>query len=451
MELQFEFSRQVGTGTNPAAIHFPDNSIMLFWLEQGRLLSGSKIQPASGDVDWGSLNFGEGNIVTGDRDMSFMKLKNIPRLGVYGTWHSGDPQERHRFAIYEDMAELSDYLNDGSIELRLDTPVITMDLTMNNPRQILSGEDRSRLVPGMKVEMFFSSGDSEELPMGVYYIDRVKMGATNATVSVDTRSISGKLLKDQTFDEINTYPKQVYADVVKAVLDHAFVPNYLVQTGGTWELGINFPRNMSILEGLNELIKASRNWVVRETLDGQLVAGSTVTYPPLMPAENRYTFNRGSDVWSRGIVRDDIDIYTKVCVYQSDWRAYTMVHVPNTQYWNYVPNKTLYIEVPVGTDFLEFADLANEVASRLSTAGVIETFVGPFRPQLMPDDEADIISIEGTKLIGIITTVRHTFGKNGFATEFVVDSGGRKGKPMLKDYIESMTRKKGTSEVTRIT
>ena len=445
MELEFEYSRQVGTGTNPAVVHFPDNSIMLFWIHEGRLLSGSKIKPPTGDVDWGSLDFGAGEIVTGDKEVSYMRLKNIPRLGIYGVWHSMDPRERHRFAIYEDQSTVTNYLEEGSIELRLDTPVVPMRLTLNNPKQILSGEDKSRIVPGMQIELFFQAGDSEEYPMGVYFTDRVDMQVTEPTISVETRNISGKLLKDQTFDQNYHYPKQVYAETVKAVLDNAGVKNYLVQTGGTWDLGMSFPANMTFIDGLQELIKASRNWTMRENLEGQIILGSTLTYEPLQQINSRYTFNRGTDVWGRGIVRDDNDVYSRVCVHQLEMMLTSYVEVPNTSDWNYVPQKTLYVEVPNGTPEMEMWDLATEIADRLKLAGTIETCIGPFRPQLLPGDEAEIISESGTKLLGLITTVRHVFGKQGYATEFVVDSAGRIGKPQIKEYINRVTANKGVS------
>jgi hypothetical protein len=57
--------------------------------------------------------------------------------------------------------------------------------------------------------------------------------------------------------------------------------------------------------------------------------------------------------------------------------------------------------------------------------GIGEDFTGPFRPQLLVGDVASVVNgTVGTNL-GIITEVKHSFSrKNGFTTDFSVDSGG---------------------------
>jgi len=80
------------------------------------------------------------------------------------------------------------------------------------------------------------------------------------------------------------------------------------------------------------------------------------------------------------------------------------------------------------------------LVERINSAGIVETFIGPVRPHLLPGDEAEIVSENGTRLLGLVTTVRHKMGKEGFITEFVVDSGGRIGKSKIKDYIKSLSQ-----------
>jgi hypothetical protein len=38
-------------------------------------------------------------------------------------------------------------------------------------------------------------------------------------------------------------------------------------------------------------------------------------------------------------------------------------------------------------------------------------------------------------------------GSKGFYTEFTVDSGGRKGKPMLKDYVAQLSGSKTSKSI----
>ena len=111
------------------------------------------------------------------------------------------------------------------------------------------------------------------------------------------------------------------------------------------------------------------------------------------------------------------------------------VAVDNALEWSIAPNKTLYVNLPDDVPEIEIQERADLLASRMGFLGVMESFSGPFRPHIMPNDEAEIISVDGTKYLGVITTVNHRFGENGFFTDFTVDSGGMKGKPNLKDII----------------
>jgi len=289
-------------------------------------------------------------------------------------------------------------------------------------------------------------GDSEEYPISIQYVDRADMGATRSGISVDARNASGKLLKDQTLDENNEFIFQTYHLNVVDLLDNAGITDFDVQDTGEWEYGIELPKDMSYLEGLEEMINASLNWKVVEDQDGKIIAGSTVTFSDIQ-RNSTYEFNRGTDVWSRNIVRDDTDVYSRVCGKFELTTAgvtetqYTYKPIVNEADWDVAPSKTLYIDFPNESDVTETTAILEELADRLAVAGIQETFVGPIRPHLLPGDEAKITSDSGTKLIGLIINVKHNLGKNGFSTEFTVDSSGQKGKPKINDYISEVAKK----------
>jgi len=452
MELTFNGAYSSFSGNNPEMIHMEDNSVWGFQVDSNRL-TGENLEYAPGDVDWSTLQYTSFAIVTRDKEISLMRLKNIPRVGIYGVWHQAEildgteviTPERHRLAIWNVETDISKYLQDCSIEFRENTPISSATLSFENPNQILSGEDDSLVKPGMKLELSLTMGDSEEYPISVQYIDRVDMGAIRGEIGVDSRNISGKALKDQTFDENNEYLYQTYYLNVIALLENAGITDYSIQDTGTWQFGIKFPPNMTFLEGLNEMINNSLNWKLIEDQDGKIIAGSTVTFSDIQ-LNSRYEFNRGIDVWSRNIVRDDTDVYSRVC----GKFDLTTAGVTETQYiykavvndsdWDVSGQKTLYIDFPKESDLTEVGEILDEIADRLATAGVQETFVGPIRPHLIPGDEAKITSDTGSKIIGLVTTVRHTLGRNGFYTEFTVDSSGRKGKPKINDYIQEVAK-----------
>jgi len=287
------------------------------------------------------------------------------------------------------------------------------------------------------------------------------MTAAGETITVDCRNISGKLLKDQTFDENNTYLPLPFSDVLEAYLTDAGITDYDVQPSvgeDPWSPGFEFPPDMDKLTAFFGMIQNSVNWIARETLDGQIIAGSTVTYQPIIDLNSKYTFNRGSDLFSRGVTRDDNDVYSRVC-YQSKQsatestpettiRAYASVL--HAFEWSYAQNKTLYITAPDDTVLAELQDLADALASRMAYSGIIEQFSGPFRPHIIPGDEAEIVADDGTHLLGLITTVSHSFGAGGFSTSFTVDSAGVLGKPQLRDLIEKVSGKGQSSTIKRL-
>lgn len=459
MELDFELTAALGAGINPAAIHLPDNSVYLFAVDGGRLKAKSW-RPLSGDVNWQLPDFNDPITATLDKALSLYRIKNVPRVGMFGAWHQDETEktaERQRIGIWDALNDLTNYLQSGSVQLDLDNIVAAASFTFKNPSGRISGEDTSRLAPGKKVELLFTAGDSEDYPMGVFYVDRVSMDVNGETASVDCRNISGKLLKDQMMDGQNYYPKDVYAYIVEDLLTATGITDYDVQPPDdpltAWQAGLSFPPDMDMLTALNEMIKISLNWVVRETLDGQIIAGSTVTYDPIKNLNSRYTFNRGTDVISRGIIRDDDEVYAKIC-YQckktegGNTRYYA--NVAHDYEWAFAPHKTLYVDMPDDTSLAELTELANELATRMSGSGIMEQFTGPFSPHIIPGDEAEIVSPGGSNLLGLITTVEHTFGEDGFFTSFTVDSSGVKGKPQLKDLISQAGGNSGGSSVKRL-
>ena len=79
MELIFESSVNVFSGDNPEMVHMPDNSVWGFNVDTGRLV-GENLPLGAGDVDWSAIAFSDFGIVTKDKEISLMRLKNIPRV-----------------------------------------------------------------------------------------------------------------------------------------------------------------------------------------------------------------------------------------------------------------------------------------------------------------------------------------------------------------------------------
>ena len=102
----------------------------------------------------------------------------------------------------------------------------------------------------------------------------------------------------------------------------------------------------------------------------------------------------------------------------------------------------MYVNVAEGTSLTDAEEYAEELAGRLSNVGKIESFTGPFKPYIVVGDEAVIIDESGSEELGLITEITHKFGKDGFYTDFTVDSGGTLGKGRLVDYISQITKER---------
>ncbi len=159
------------------------------------------------------------------------------------------------------------------------------------------------------------------------------------------------------------------------------------------QAGYVFASNMNCLEGIMEILKALDNWQIKELVDGTVVIGSQ-NYAGFT-SNSRYTFQRNKEIFSRSIIRDDQDAYRRVCVHNQDFSIKVFRDVATYSGWNLQANKTLYVNVPEGTSLSDAENYANQIANNLQYVGKIESFTGPFRPQLVLGDEAVIVSENG--------------------------------------------------------
>jgi len=297
--------------------------------------------------------------------------------------------------------------------------------------------------PVSRILLRFRSGDSEPYPMGYFFIDRTQFVVGQPGLKINARNSIGKYLKDQTFNERNIFSTQDFNLIVAQILINAGITNYYVGTE-TLQVGIEFKPNQALLDGLNELLKYVRNWQIREEASGRVVVAERTD--PAFSQPGKYTFYRNRDIFSRQVTIDDNDAYSRVCCHTSDFSVAVYRAVPNTLGWLTVPNKTHFEPVPDGTTVAEAAALATEIADFISNSGQVEEFDGPFRPHLQPGDQAEIIDVDGPRLVGVITTVQHDWDKggSGFITGFTADYGGKVGKPMLRDFIDQLLSSKNT-------
>lgn len=386
MELSFEYSGKIGQGINPNLIQKPDGELMLFWLENGRLLEKSIKKE---DIDFSSLYFDKGEIATSDSGLSSVRIKNVPRVGIFGVWTrdaTEDFSEQQRFGIYEALSDVSRFLENGNISTSHDNAISSISLDLLNPNGKLNNETKAQIVPGMKIELMFSMGDSEDYPMGVFYVDRTSF-EVGGNLKVDGRNLTGKLLKDQSFNDFNKFKIQAIEITVKAILQFAGIERFKVQESNM-EVGAEFPNDMDLLTGLKEFIGIKPSWIITETLGGEVLIGDPNTFFPLQSLFSKYEFNRDNLI-SRGIVRDDIDVYSKVSV-----SSFAETYYVRTQPFK---GDDVFTNKEVAEQFKERLKQEKNWDSRIETSSMSEEtyriFIGHFNDITVVEAKAFLISL----------------------------------------------------------
>lgn len=449
MELVFENLVNVASGSYPDVVQFYDTSAEIFSIDTLGDMMGIPIKKLDGE--YGTPQLETGIDISNDTNHAHLEIKTLNGFGMAGSYKS---ENTHKMIIYEFAQELEDFLENGSIKLAIDNPIVSFTLSLANPidegsdkqLNVAISEKEALLSPGAKVQFLFGMGDSEDIEMGVYYVDRSDYSPLRADVGIDGRNLIGKALNDQTLDEDNQFGYNTMDKHVEKMLTDANLSTdqFLVEPSTTYNW-FSFDPNMKKFEALKEMLKAMINWKVEELNDGTIVVGSPSYSHFTQPGI--YTFNRGTDIFSRNITRDDMDAYRRVCVHTNDFSIKVYQDVASYTGWNLQANKTLYVNVQDGTSEIQATAYAVELASRLENVGKIESFTGPFRPHITPGDFAHIVSDTGTTDIGVITEVTHSFGKSGYKTDFTVDSGGRLGKGRISDYITKITQQHSSGSI----
>lgn len=436
MKLTFKYTKTAGAGLSPQAVHMMDNSLRFIYLTSDGLVEAKECFPDMGLYN--DLTYTDKGRISADLSVSKPQLKKVAHHGVYGFWNS---EESHRFVIYMLPYDVSAALVDGSISLTKDSPVSQLSISFMNLYGELVGRYRSIISPNTLLEVSFTMGSrvggSEWLPLGRFYIDRVSTSYPDESISVTARNSIGKLLKEQTFDENNSFQGPTLKENLEAILQLSGIEKYFVgDTANTWKL--TFEPETGLQSGIEEVISLLTGWTLRENTDGTV--GVAQATDSRFEQSSVYIFERDKTCFSYDVEYSDEGTYGKVCVACKAPAQRLYVTLPPHKWWMSPRNKTLYVTVPDGTTSAALGVYSNELAKVISFSGRVESYVGIFTPQLIVGDRIELVDENKRhSIIGTVTGVRHRFGRGGFITEFTADSAGRKGKALLRDYVAKLS------------
>lgn len=112
-------------------------------------------------------------------------------------------------------------------------------------------------------------------------------------------------------------------------------------------------------------------------------------------------------------------------------KTVTSVHrslfgISSYSHWNMGPYKAVCVQAPENLKTAEDVDTwGKQLAQAYQKIGLTQEFTGPIRPYLLVGDVAKLNSSAGDDIVGLVTSVRHSYSKkDGFKTVFSTDMGG---------------------------
>lgn len=421
--LIWNHSREVENATGlGGVIHYYEESAQSLYLNSGLDTVITKVT----EGHWKEAEYSDVIEITED-NWDLLRFDHPANGTLYGVASGPNGMEFLRYSYSMDISALTDSWGWMS---QIDNAVSQFDCEVYNIGADLFSSDTSLFQPGARITLAIRMGDSKPCPLGVAWLDETQYDATAETVSMSGRNSIGYFLKDQTFDETCEW-SGVASNTVQKIFDYASVPKCNIQPMDKSKT-FKFEPGRTLLDGVQEVINyyatMSTGLEIAELPDGTVCLGYYDWIAKLLP-KGYYLFHEGSEVFTRETTKNIDGSYTALRVTGRD--AYgddltpVIVPITNFPFWALAGHRTNHISAPDGLTQAQLQEWAETQAKAYQYVGIGETFTSPFRPQLLVGDVASVIRGNQGINLGIITEVKHSFSrKNGFTTDFSVDSGG---------------------------
>lgn len=365
--------------------------------------------------------------ITDYDDFSYLRFDHPSNGILYGIAADGDEITFLRYIYGMDVSNIVD---SWSWLTQNDSPIAQFDSALQNIDPEIFGDDTSLFQPGAKIKVHIFMGESSAYPIGLVWLDEAGYDQAADTVKMSGRNTIGYYLKDQTFDDTTKFSGTT-TEVLIAILQLAGLENFIVQALDT-EKEFEFKSSDTLLSGIETILDfyttVDEKMEIVELTSGTICIGFEDWISSHLP-RNYYSFDEGREVFKRNTMRAADGAYTKVRVTgkDSDDNELKPVSVPvnNFPYWSLGKQRTKHLTAPDGMTQEGLQKWAEAQAKVLQYIGIAEDFTGPFRPQLVVGDIAEVVRGDTGTSLGIITQVKQVFDKtSGYITEFSVDSGG---------------------------
>lgn len=337
-------------------------------------------------------------------------------------------------AVYSNF---SDYIQSGTISSKYDDYSYNCSLTMIKGDETLDFD--SHFLPGTKIMITASFGygvvSGANVPLFYGHVDETSWDEDGETFTISATSNINHLLKECTMGEVNELTGLSH-EVGSEIMELAGVTTYYI-TIGTYEWTYTYKSSDTCLSALEQMYPifpkdgyGNPGFGILESPEGYVVFGywRDRMDPSVhgVPVET-YVLNVGSDCFTLSTRMCSDKCYSKVYATgkAADGVDLEEIHVDvqNFANWDIPENKIYHANFNGYTmqDMLE--DWAETIALELQFQGITRDFTGPFRPQITVGDIA-AMSFSNYGQQGVITSITHHIGLEGFSTDFTVDSGG---------------------------
>lgn len=433
--LVWDFYRKVeGAEGLGGVAHYWDEDSQSLWLS-----SGIKTNVASvPEGHWETAGVGE-TINIGSPAYTSLELDHAYNGVLFGVATLGNALVYLRYVYAVDCSHL---ISSGNLGLSNNNSVVQLKANLMNIKEDVFTNEATVFQPGARVLFKILAGDEIPMEMCTTYLDSVDFDSRSATVPISGRNNIGFKLMQSTFDEIVEVTALPH-DMARDICSRANITKLVIQTTDE-EREFSFRADQTLMSGLEQICNLYPGWKIMELPSGTIVMGYR-TFVDGYQGNGYYVFEKGS-VFKRKTKRSCDAAYTKVRITGKDAEGNDLepvvVPVNNYKQWGLPPNKTYHESVPDGFTQEELQAYAELVAESLQYVGIGEDFTGSFQPQLCIGDIAAVDNGDGTSTaLGIITSIKHSFGKSGYTTDFSTDSGGILMEPLAAENgVITMTR-----------
>lgn len=433
--LIWDYHRVVNSYGNLGGVaHYYDEDSQSLWLSSGIKTNVANIPQGH----WKTAT-PEDTIDIGTPAYTSLELDHAYNGVLFGVATLGSSLVYLRYVYAIDC---SDLIASGNVSYSNDNSNVQIKSNIMNIKSELFNSESTVFQPGARVTLKILAGNEYPLDLCIAYLDSVDFNNRSNTVPISGRNNIGYKLMQSTFDEDFTWTGKPQ-EIAQRIASLAGVKKLVIQSIDE-SREFEFKANQTLMSGLEKICDLYPGWKILELPNGSIVMGYR-NFVNNYQGTGYYVFEQGS-VFKRKTKKSSDAAYTKVRITgkDSDGNDLTPVVVPVNNYrqWSLPTNKTYHETLPDGFSQEEAQAYAEMLAESIQYVGIGEDFSGSFQPQLCIGDIAAIDNGDGTlNSLGVVTSIKHSFGKSGYSTDFSTDSGGLLMEPLdLEDSIETVTR-----------